>query len=80
MSQKPLPLQPTQNGYIERFNKTFKEEVLDFALCNSLTEVNEITENWLRQYNEERHHESLGNLTPAEFLMNNSPREVSIFG
>ena len=74
------PGKPTQNSYIERFNKTYREEVLDFYLFKSLTEVKEITENWLRQYNEERPHESLGDLTPAEFLMKNSPKEVSTFG
>ncbi|MBU4569895.1 MAG: integrase core domain-containing protein [Desulfomicrobium sp.] len=40
----------------------------------------EITENWLRQYNEERSHESLDDLTPAEFLMKNSPKETTTFG
>ncbi len=74
------PGKPTQNSYIERFNKTYREEVLDFYLFKSLTEVKEITKNWLRQYNEERPHESLGDLTPAEFLMKNSPKEVSTFG
>lgn len=74
------PGKPTQNSYIERFNKTYREEVLDFYLFKSLTEVKEITENWLRQYNEERPHESLGDLTPAEFLLKNSPKEVSTFG
>jgi putative transposase len=53
---------------------------LDFYLFKSLTEVKEITENWLRQYNAERPHESFGDLTPAEFLMKNSPKEVSTFG
>lgn len=74
------PGKPTQNSYIERFNKTYREEVLDFYLFKSLTEVKKITENWLRQYNEERPHESLGDLTPAEFLIKNSPKEVSTFG
>jgi putative transposase len=74
------PGKPTQNSYIERFNKTYRQEVLDFYLFKSLSEVKEITENWLRQYNEERPHESLGDLTPAEFLMKNSPKEVSTFG
>jgi putative transposase len=74
------PGKPTQNSYIERFNRTYREEVLDFYLFKSLTEVKEIMENWLRQYNEERPHESLGDLTPTEFLMKNSPKEVSTFG
>jgi putative transposase len=74
------PGKPTQNSYIERFNKTYREEVLDFYLFKSLTEVKQITENWPRQYNEERPHQSLGDLTPAEFLLKNSPKEVSTFG
>ena len=36
--------------------------------------------NWLRQYNEERPHESLENFTPAEFLMKNSPKKVFTCG
>ena len=74
------PGKPTQNSYIERFNRTYREEVLDFYLFRSLTEVRDITESWLRQYNEERPHESLGNLPPAEFLMKYSPKENSTFG
>jgi putative transposase len=74
------PGKPTQNSYIERFNKTYREKVLDFYLFKSLTEVKDITENWRRQYNEERPHESLGDLTPTEFLIINSPKEVSTFG
>ena len=65
---------------MQRFNKTYREEALDFYLFKSLTEVKEITENWLRQYKDERLHESLGDLTPAEFLMKNPPKEASTFG
>jgi putative transposase len=36
-----------------------------------LKEVQEITESWVKQYNEERPHESLGNLTPKEYLVVN---------
>ena len=74
------PGKPTQNSYVERFNKTYRDEVLDFYLFRTLAEVKDITENWIREYNEERPHESLGDLTPAEYLEAHSPQEISTFG
>ena len=63
------PGKPTQNSYVERFNRTFREEVLNFYVFNTLNQVRELTENWIKEYNKQRPHESLGNLTPAEFLL-----------
>ncbi len=63
------PGKPTQNSYIERFNRTFRDEVLNFYAFNRLSEVREIVENWMCQYNEQRPHQALGNLTPAEFAL-----------
>jgi len=62
------PGRPMQNGFIERFNRTYRTEVLDMFVFKYLQEVQEITEDWVKQYNEERPHESLGNLTPKEYL------------
>jgi putative transposase len=51
------PGKPTQNSYVERFNKTYRDEILDFHLFSTLSEVQEITENWIKEYNEERPHQ-----------------------
>ena len=61
------PGKPTQNAYIERFNRSFRREVLDAHLFSSLSEVREITYKWLISYNEERPHQALGYLPPAVF-------------
>nr|WP_256123169.1 transposase [Klebsiella pneumoniae] len=55
------------NKAIERFNRTYRTEILDFYLFRTLNEVREITEKWLSKYNCERPHESLNNMTPEEY-------------
>lgn len=64
------PGKPNQNAYIERFNRSYRNEVLDTWMFRNLTEVREITWAWMLEYNEERDHDSLGGLTPAEALAN----------
>ena len=67
------PGKPMQNGFIERFNRSYREAVLDMYIFQTLSEVRGQTEKWLRDYNEERPHESLGNMTPREFLLTVQP-------
>ena len=73
------PGKPMQNGFIERFNRSYREAVLDMYVFQSLDEVREQTERWLKEYNEERPHEALGNLTPREYLLTKNP-DSSTYG
>lgn len=61
------PGKPAQNAFIERFNRTCREEVLDSYLFDSLQEVKQITQRWMVNYNQERPHESLGDQSPIDF-------------
>ncbi len=61
------PGKPNQNAYIERFNRTYRDEVLSTYLFDDLDQVREITWEWLITYNEERPHDALGGLPPTVF-------------
>jgi len=62
------PGKPAQNAYIERFNRTCREDVLNAYLFRSLNDVIRLTDRWMVLYNEERPHQALNDLTPLQFL------------
>jgi putative transposase len=70
MIQFIQPGKPMQNGYIERFNRLYREAVLDAYLFFDLYQVKQLTEEWMIEYNERRPHEALNNLTPEEWNRN----------
>lgn len=66
------PGQPNQNAYIERFNRTYRNELLDLYLFRNLAEVRDSTYWWMIEYNEQRPHDSLNDLTPGEYMEKNA--------
>jgi len=67
------PGKPDQNAFIERFNKTYREEVLDAYVFDSIEQVRDVTESWLRDYNQERPHDSLGCVPPLSYMPRQNP-------
>lgn len=65
------PGKPMQNGFIERFNRSYREEVLDAYLFDELAQVKILSEEWMEDYNTKRPHESLNGLTPKKFIEEN---------
>ena len=61
------PGKPTQNAYIERFNGSFRRELLDAHLFRSLTHVRQLVDAWMLDYNTQRPHQALNFMTPLEF-------------
>jgi putative transposase len=63
------PGEPNQNAYIERFNRTYRTEMLDSHLFRSMEQVREVTEHWLGEYREYRPHDSFGKNPPRMFML-----------
>ena len=61
------PGKPTDNGHIESFNGTFRDECLNTHWFTTLAEARQFIEAWRREYNESRPHRALGERTPHEF-------------
>jgi putative transposase len=70
------PGKPNQNAFIERFNRTFREEVLDVHLFARLEVVREVAWWWMIDYNGESPHDSPGDLTQRIPPKNHSPQRI----
>jgi putative transposase len=62
------PGKPVQNAFIERFNRTYREEVLNAYLFHSTAEAQQLSDAWLVDYNERRPHDALGRVPPLTYL------------
>ena len=63
------PGKPMQNAFVESFNGSFRDELLNETLFSTLAEARTKITEWKEDYNRHRPHSSLGNLTPLEFAL-----------
>jgi putative transposase len=68
------PGKPVQNAFVESFNGKFRDECLNEHWFLTLPEAQVVIEAWRREYNEERTHSTIGDVTPMEFIHNQQDR------
>ena len=61
------PGKPTDNAYIESFNGSFRKECVNVHGFEDLTDARAKMQGWKQEYNEDRPHRSLKNLTPLPY-------------
>ena len=69
-----------RNAFVERFNHSFREELLNAWLFCSVTEAQQPADDWLTDYDESRPHKALANLQPAIFIPRVFNQKFSILG
>lgn len=58
---------PQHNGIVERFNRTYREDILDANLFHTVDQAQQLTDDWITYYNDERPHQALNYKTPLEY-------------
>jgi len=62
------PGKPTQNTYIERFNRTARNEWLNMHIFDSIDQAQSLATQWMWVYNNERPHSAIGGVPPRKLL------------
>ena len=62
------PSRLTQNGYIERFNRTARNEWLNLHIFDSVEHAQNLATQWMLVYNNVRPHSSIGEIPPRKLL------------
>jgi transposase InsO family protein len=69
------PRSPTTTGKVERWHKTLRREFLDDKVFASIADAQAQLDAWVRHYNLERPHQSIGGLPPIERFRLAEPRD-----
>jgi putative transposase len=72
------PGKPSQNGLIERLNKTLRTECLNLEWFSNIAELNKQIQVWSYTYNQERPHQNLAYKTPDHYEVLNQKFYFSV--
>lgn len=72
------PGKPVQNAYIESFNGRLRDECLNQNLFFDIQDAKRKVESWRLDYNQNRPHSSLGNMTPEEFAKHQEVMAIAL--
>lgn len=61
------PGRPMQNSYVERFNRLYREDILDAYLFEDLHQVRDLSYKWMEDYNLNHPHDALGKVSPWKY-------------
>ena len=67
------PGSPWENDYVESFNGTLRDELLNREIFYTVTEAKILIERWRREYNTVRPHSALGYRPPAPEVISPAP-------
>lgn len=62
------PGRPMQNSYVERFNRLYREDILDAYLFEDLHQVRDLSYKWMEDYNSNHPHDALGKTSPWNYV------------
>lgn len=68
------PGKPSQNAFVERFNGSYRAELLNRYVFKTIRDARHLTAQWQYEYNFERPHAALNHDTPIEF----SERDIQV--
>jgi putative transposase len=66
------PGKPTQNAFVERFNRSYRTGVLNKYLFEHIDQVRQQTHEWMEDYNTHRPHDALGHMPPKQYADSNT--------
>jgi transposase InsO family protein len=72
------PGNPWENGFIERFNGTLRDELLNREVFYTLTEARAMIANYRQEYNKIRPHSSLNYMAPETFILFNQSLPIHL--